>query len=174
MLDLSTYFTDDVDDREYNVLEPPLGLLALLSYVNREMEGEVISKACKSRIDFDNFEDFKTLLEDFKPDMVGIRAMTFYKGFFHDTAAYIRSLGLDIPIVVGGPYPTASYNEVLQDKNIDLVAIAEGEETIVDLLRATIANGKKLPGDDVLRKIPGLAFLDKNIDNVEEPVAKSA
>lgn len=158
MLDLSSYFTSDVDSREYNVVEPPLGLLALLSYVNREMAGKVVSKACKSRIDFDCYDDLKALLEDFKPDVIGIRAMTFYKGFFHDTAAHIRQWGFDVPIMVGGPYPTASYTEILEDENIDLVALAEGEVTLVDMLTAIIENDKKLPGKDMLAKIGGIAF----------------
>jgi len=160
MLDLSTYFTDDVDSREYNVLEPPLGLMALATYADQELGGMVDTKLCKSRIDFDSYEDLYQLVQDYKPDIIGIRAMTFYKGFFHDCLAHLRSRGVNIPIIAGGPYATASYNEILEDRNIDLVAIAEGEETLVELLRRTIKNGGKFPDKDELREIGGIAFHD--------------
>ena len=161
MLDLSTYFTDDVDSREYNVLEPPLGLMALATYVHREMDDKVDIKLCKSRIDFDSFEDLHQLVLTYKPDIIGIRAMTFYKGFFHDSMAYLRERGIDTPIIAGGPYPTASYNEILDDPNIDMVAIAEGEETLLELLKRTIANGGKFPNKTELQEVGGIAFCEK-------------
>jgi len=161
MLDLSTYFTDDVDSREYNVLEPPLGLMALATYVHREMENKVDIKLCKSRIDFDSYENLYKLVLSYKPDIIGIRAMTFYKGFFHDSMAYLRDRGIDTPIIAGGPYPTASYSEILDDPNIDMVAIAEGEETLLELLKRTIANNGKFPDKTELQEVGGIAFCKK-------------
>jgi radical SAM superfamily enzyme YgiQ (UPF0313 family) len=158
MLDLSTYFTDDVDSREYNVLEPPLGLMALATYADRELGGSVDTKLCKSRIDFDSYEDLYQLVLDYGPDIIGIRAMTFYKGFFHDCLAYLRERGVKTPIIAGGPYATASFNEILDDPNIDLVAIAEGEDTLVDLLKRTLKNGGKFPDRQELRDVGGIAF----------------
>lgn len=161
MLDLSTYFTDDVDSREYNVLEPPLGLMALATYVHREMENKVDIKLCKSRIDFDSYENLYKLVLSYKPDIIGIRAMTFYKGFFYDSMAYLRDRGIDTPIIAGGPYPTASYSEILDDPNIDMVAIAEGEETLLELLKRTIANNGKFPDKTELQEVGGIAFCKK-------------
>lgn len=161
MLDLSTYFSDDVDSREYNVLEPPLGLMALATYADQELGGSVDTKLCKSRIDFDSYEDLYQLVLDYQPDIIGIRAMTFYKGFFHDSLAYLRDRGIDIPIIAGGPYPTASYNEILEDPNIDLVAIAEGEETFVELLKRTLANGGRFPDKEELKDVHGIAYREE-------------
>ncbi len=162
LIDLSTYFSHDVDTREYNVLEPPLGLMTLVSYINREMPGEVDSLVLKSRIDFDDYDGLLKVVERFSPHMIGIRAMTFYKGFFHDTAAFLRKQGIRTPIVVGGPYPTASYNEILQDGNIDFAVVGEGEATLVEILRKMIANDKKPLAIEALRNIEGVAFLDKS------------
>ena len=53
--------------------------------------------------------------------------MTFYKNFFHDAISQIKKSGISTPIIVGGPYPTASYVDILKDENIDLVVVAEGE-----------------------------------------------
>ena len=150
--------TDDFDSREYNVLEPPLGLMALLTYINQEFGESVHGGIYKSRIDFDSYEELLQLVKEFKPDMIGVRAMTFYKGFFHDSIDYLRKHGIEVPIIVGGLYPTASYADVLEDKNIDLAVVAEGEITLKEILTKTIANNKTFPGHEVLREIPGVAF----------------
>ncbi|MCG8670719.1 MAG: radical SAM protein [Pseudomonadales bacterium] len=158
MIDMSSYFSTDFDNREYNVLEPPLGLLALMSYVNRELEGQVDGKIMKSRLDFDSFEELVEQVKAYKPDLIGFRAMTFYRGFFHDSVAALRDAGIETPVVVGGPYPTASYEDVVKDENIDLVAVGEGENTLIDILKAMMDTDNKLPKRDVLSKIDGLAY----------------
>ena len=81
LIDMSSYFSDDFDNREYNVLEPPLGLMALQSYVDRALEGRVSAKLTKSRIDFDSFEELVAMIRERNPDLIGFRAMTFYKAF---------------------------------------------------------------------------------------------
>ena len=52
------------------------------------------TKISKSLIDFDSFEELLKLVNDFKPDLIGIRAMTFYSGFFHDGIAFLRNNGI--------------------------------------------------------------------------------
>ena len=37
-MDLSTYFSSESDNRQYNVLEPPLGLMALETFLNKELK----------------------------------------------------------------------------------------------------------------------------------------
>ena len=84
--------------------------------------------------------------------------MTFYSGFFHDGIAFLRDNGIDAPIIAGGPYPTASYSDILNDKNIDLCAIAEGELTLVEILEVMLKNNKKFPSKRTLKEIKGVAF----------------
>lgn len=160
LVDMSSYFEDDFNPREYNVLEPPYGLMALMTYVNEHFAGQVEGKLCKSLIDFNSYDEFLKLVEDFKPDLIGLRAMTFYSGFFHDAIAHLRDNGVETPIIAGGPYPTASYSDVLQDRNIDLAVIAEGEITLGDILQRCLDNGNKLPDKTVLKDVPGIAFYD--------------
>ena len=50
LLDLSSYFVNEGDNREYNVLEPPLGLLALKTYIDKIFEDKVNGKILKSFI----------------------------------------------------------------------------------------------------------------------------
>jgi radical SAM superfamily enzyme YgiQ (UPF0313 family) len=158
LIDLSTYFSNTIDPREYSVLEPPMGLMALLTYINQEFRDRVEGRIYKSRIDFESYQELYNLINAFSPDIIGIRAMTFYKVFFHEAIAYIRKRGITLPIIAGGPYPTASYNSLLQDKNINLVVIGEGEITLAEIIEQSLANNNRLPDVEVLKKIPGIAF----------------
>ena len=49
------------------------------------------------------------IITEFKPDMIGVSAMTFHKEFFHNAINKIREKGFDKTIVVGGPHPTTSF-----------------------------------------------------------------
>ena len=170
LIDLSTYYIKEGDNREYNVVEPPLGLMALLTYINNLKFGNMVNgKICKSFIDFNSNEELVDLIRDFKPDIIGIRAMTFYRTFFHDVIAHIRNSEILTPIIVGGPYPTASYYEALRDKNIDVAIIAEGELTLADITERTLRNDKRFPSKEELKEIPGIAFL-KNTNSVKSSI----
>ncbi len=158
LIDLSAYYSDDRRGREYNVIEPPLGLMTLLTYLNDKLGQNIVGKIAKSRIDFDSFKDLFGLIKGFMPDMIGFRTMTIYEEFFHETIQHLREQGVDVPMVIGGPYATASYDEILQDENIDLIVLAEGELTFTEFLEEVIKNNKKVPDSSVLKMIAGLAF----------------
>ena len=65
LINISTHFTKDRDTSEYDVLEPPLGLIALQSYLNREFEEKVKGKIIKTSVDFDNYEELEDIINDF-------------------------------------------------------------------------------------------------------------
>ena len=71
-------------------MEPPLGLLALMTFLNEKLKGEVKGKIVKSLVDFDSNKELLDLIKNFNPDLIGFRAMTFYSGFFHDVVNYLR------------------------------------------------------------------------------------
>ncbi|HEX2927041.1 MAG TPA: amino acid adenylation domain-containing protein [Ruminiclostridium sp.] len=158
LLDTSQYFSD-VTDSLHPLVEPPLGLMYLLTGLNEKFGDRISGKIAKASVDFDSYESLKSLIEEFKPDVIGIRTLTYYKDFFHKTVALIRQWGFDKPIISGGPYGSSDYNTILQDKNVDVVILGEGEETICDLIEKIILNKGKLPGENVLKEIPGISFL---------------
>jgi hypothetical protein len=160
LIDISALFSNNTS--EYNVIEPPLGLMALLSYINQEFKDSVEGMICKSRIDFDSYEELYNLIRNFNPDIIGIRTINFYKCLFHEIIAYIRKRGITAPIIVGGPYPTGSYTEVMQDRNIDLIVIGEGEITLSEILGQILTNNKRFPDREILKKISGIVL--KNDD----------
>ena len=69
-------------------------------------------------------------------------------------------------IIVGGPHPTTSYNEVLEDKNIDMCVIGEGEVTLTEIIEKFIKNNRKKLSYDDLINIDGIAFSEKTVNNM--------
>ena len=112
-------------------------------------------------MDFDTYSEMVKIINDFNPDIIGISVMTFYKKFVHRAAKYIRDAGVTAPLFLGGPYTTGDYKSGLQDENINLCMLGEGEITLADLVGRMINNGNKLPPYDELKQIPGIALLEK-------------
>ncbi|MHA6323663.1 B12-binding domain-containing radical SAM protein [Roseivivax sp. CAU 1753] len=160
LLDLSTLFRAD-QGAVYAVLEQPLGMLYLHSMINEKMDGRVAGKIAKSAVDFDTLEDLDALIDEFKPDVIGARTLSCYKNFFHDTLAHIKKRHPDLPIIGGGPYISSDYAWALDDSNISLGVIGEGEYAIIELLEMFLANDKQLPPADQLATIAGVAVLER-------------
>jgi len=160
-MNLSGYYSSKSDSQERKLMEPPLGLIALQSYLNREHKEKINGKIVKSGLDFDSNEEMNKLIKDFKPDIIGISVMTFYKNFVHKAIKSIRDENITTPIFLGGPYPTGDYENVLQDENIDICMLGEGEITITELVGLMMNNNNKLPSYEILKKINGIAIRDK-------------
>jgi radical SAM superfamily enzyme YgiQ (UPF0313 family) len=158
LLDLSQFFSRE-GHMVYDVVDVPLGLINLVTYLEQQLGPGVHGKIAKSRIDFDSYSELKELLAEFKPAVIGIRTLTFYKKFFHEVVSLIREWGVDVPVIAGGPYATCEYEAVLQDPEIDLVVLGEGEITFHELIKEMIKNGGRRPAETVLKKINGIAFV---------------
>ena len=158
LINLSGYFSENPDSQERVLMEPPLGLIALLSYLNREYNEKIYGKIVKSRLDFNSYSEITKIINDFKPDIIGISVMTFYKKFVHRVVDFIREQGIETPIFLGGPYPTGDYENALKNENIDICMLGEGEKTLSDLINRMINNGNKMPTYDSLKLMPGISF----------------
>jgi radical SAM superfamily enzyme YgiQ (UPF0313 family) len=132
--------------------------MALLTYANREFGDRIDGKIYKSRIDFDSLDDLGKLVDEFCPEVIGIRAMTFYKELCQDVATYLRKRGVAVPIIAGGPHPTGSYNDILEDGNVDIAVISEGEITFSRIIEIILSRDEDLMDQNVLRGIKGIAF----------------
>jgi len=111
----------------------PIGLLYLASFAKQkfpEIEVDVFHTVTSK----DPLQSIESLMATFKPDMVGIRALSFAKVAFKLVADKIRELQPDIPILGGGAYPSTAYKDILTDRQIDIAVIGEGEETLVEII----------------------------------------
>ncbi len=112
-----------------------------------------------------------------KPRIVGVTSMysIFYKDIV-EIVDLIKSVDPAIKVVLGGNHVSSYWKYVLKNKNIDYVAIGEGEETFLELCRCIL--GEKAvtdvsgiayqgTGSDIIRTKP--RELIKNIDDIPMP-----
>jgi amino acid adenylation domain-containing protein len=158
LLDVSQNFSDRSRHMLYDLVEPPLGLMYLLAYLKQTFGPRVNGKIAKSRFDFDNYLELQTIIKEFRPDLIGIRTLTIFRDNFHETAAMLRHWGFDGPIIAGGPYATSAWDTILQDRNIDLVVLGEGELTLAEIVKEMMDNNRALPGMSRLKEIKSIAF----------------
>lgn len=157
LVDVSQHFTGN-KDLLGKVVEAPLGLMYLLTYLKQVFKKRIDGKIIKSMIDFDSFDDLQRIIEQYQPQVIGIRSLSFYKNIFHKTVSLIKQWCPNTPIIAGGPYATSEYNSMLSDRNIDVAVLGEGEVTFSELIGKVIENNGKLPGKDILGRIAGIAF----------------
>ena len=105
---------------------PQLGPLYLLAVLEQHgFEGRLFD----ARIDRRAFSQ----LLDFKPEVVGVSAVTpGYLGGL-SVAKKLKEVLPDVPIVFGGPHPTSLPREVAAEPAVDYVVVGEGEVTFLDL-----------------------------------------
>tara|TARA_Y100000590_G_scaffold18275_1_gene21759 strand:+ start:21446 stop:22966 length:1521 start_codon:yes stop_codon:yes gene_type:complete len=97
-------------------------------------------------------------LNEFKPDLVGINCL--FSGVFPDVLEFaktVKSHSPNLKIAIGGIHPTSHYKEILANcKDVDFVAIGEGENTIIALTAAIESKN-----ENMLSKIKSFAYRDK-------------
>lgn len=135
----------------------PLGLLALGSYLQEQPFAErVRTEIVVSGMDFHRPGELADLVRCRQPDLIGFRVMTLYKKDLHSHVRELRRQGIDTPIIVGGPHATGSHREVLQDSEIALAVVGEGEITLSEIVARALDNGNRLPDPMLLADIPGV------------------
>ncbi|MBS6700062.1 MAG: AMP-binding protein [Clostridiales bacterium] len=156
-LDLSQQFSEK--NSIYNVTEQPLGHLYLLTYLKQVYGDQIDGRILKSGVDFDSLEELRKLILDYQPELIGIRTLTIFKEFFHETVSYIRQWYEKVPIITGGPYASSDYDTILKDRNVDLVLFGEGEYTLSELIKHMLNHDFQLPQESVLSTIKGIAYV---------------
>jgi radical SAM superfamily enzyme YgiQ (UPF0313 family) len=103
------------------------------------------------------------LIQEFNPDMIGLRSLSIAKKHFKQTAEKIREIAPDSYLIAGGPYPSSSCQDILLSKMADIAVIGEGEITLVDLIDH-LQKDRRLP-----RSLPGTALLESGTVQVNTP-----
>jgi len=99
-------------------------------------------------------------LNETKPDLVGINCL--FSGAFPDVLKFAKTVKSHSPhlkIAIGGIHPTTYPKEILTHckEEIDYIAIGEGENTIVSLVKAL-----KEKNENLLSSIKSFAFRDSD------------
>jgi len=101
-------------------------------------------------------EEIEAELRNRCPQVVGISSMfSVHCHAVHRVAAVVKRAIPDALVVVGGTHASAFPEVVLDDKNIDLVVIGEGEETLYEIIER---HTRREP----LQGIAGTAHIDRS------------
>jgi radical SAM superfamily enzyme YgiQ (UPF0313 family) len=84
---------------------------------------------------------FRETIQAFRPDVVGLSAITIEARVMEQMARVCRDEMPDVPIIVGGPHATAYPERCARHPDIDYVVLGEGELTALELVRALTRGG---------------------------------
>ncbi|MCW4020572.1 MAG: radical SAM protein, partial [Candidatus Bathyarchaeota archaeon] len=137
-------------------LPPPLGILALASYLetrNRDVTIEVID----SQAEEIGWEGLQKRIESFQPDVVAPSGLATCNAYaILRTAEIAKKVSPSTITIVGGQHYTALAKESLEVyHNLDIVVRGEGEQTLSELVK--ILTEKK-----PLSEVSGISFRHKN------------
>ena len=140
----------------------PLGLMSLAGNARRrfpETDFRILhSVTCESLP-----ETLARTLDDYRPDLVGLRALSLFQKPFAEAAAVMRAHAPAVPLIAGGPYASSSPGDVLTRGLADLVIEGEGETTFGNLL-AHLGEHGSLPA-----ALPGTIVKGPNGEVVTNP-----
>jgi radical SAM superfamily enzyme YgiQ (UPF0313 family) len=129
----------------------PLGLLYLISILRRDFPGEFeIDLVEQALYDLD-LDQMRERIRRFEPDLVGLSCLSVEAEEMHRVAKVVKEVNPDCVTVLGGPHASVFFDYSLQDPNLDLTVLNEGEVTFPELLQA-------LREDRPLEEVQGLAF----------------
>jgi len=132
-------------------IAPPFGVMFAASILNKEnyeikIIDQRVDKKWKSNLD-------RELQKN--PVCVGFSTMTGAQiGFALDIAKYVREK-TDAPLIWGGSHPTILPQQTLENKYVDIVVRAEGEQSLYEIVKA-------LEKDKSLNDIKGISYKEKH------------
>ena len=94
-------------------------------------------------------EDIERELRAFRPDIVGLSAITAEGKAMHALARLAKKVSPDTLVVAGGPHPTGYAADCMENPAIDIAVRGEGELTLLEIVR----NREAGKGFDGLRGI---------------------
>ncbi len=133
----------------------PLNLCYLAAY-SREKHPEIEFKILDAEISGLSHEDTVEEISAFNPGLIGITANTCV---FDSVIAVIKLLKTclpEVPIVIGGPHPSALPENSLRDSKADFAVVGEGEMIVEEI----IARVKR--GENDWNKVHGMAYRDEH------------
>lgn len=114
-----------------NTRLPPLGLLYIAAAIRNIAEVRLVDA---DALDLDD-EGVLTSLGNWTPDLVGMTLSSLALQIVCNFASKVKQ-ATDAQVIVGGPLPTATPEEVLKYQEFDLVGVGDGEPIMRDLCHA--------------------------------------
>ena len=131
----------------------PLNLCCLAAYARRE-NPDVEFKILDADVRGLSHEETLQETAAFAPDLIGVTTTTSVFDAVIDLISRLKRCMRNVPVVIGGPHPSALPETSLAESGADFAAVGEGEITFSELITAL----KK--GTHDWRKIDGLVYRD--------------
>ena len=117
----------------YEMHVPPLGLMYLASYARTALP-EIDFRIVESSLSCPDDERFIHILNEFKPDVVGIRSIAFFLEELQRIASLVHAHS-DATLVAGGPIVQAYKSRLFEEvPELGIAVKGEGEQVFVNLL----------------------------------------
>jgi radical SAM superfamily enzyme YgiQ (UPF0313 family) len=117
--------------RSTSGITPPLGIMYLASYLRKYGIDNI--SIFDMRMSGSPYVEVQRRIEKFKPDIIGISALTVEYDSLQTLAEMAKKINKKILVVAGGPHATAYTSELMSNQNIDIAVMNEGEETFIEL-----------------------------------------
>lgn len=154
-----------------NVVSPPLGLMSLAAYARRERPGKDVFHLVDERVQARTAAEWAETVREFRPDVIGLSALTVESAFLSKLADLFKSTFPDIPLLAGGPHATAVRSALLDEAPVDYVIGGEAEVPFVQMLDA-LERAEREPAAPIsglcYRRADGSRFEVPN--NISQPV----
>ncbi|MFC1667405.1 B12-binding domain-containing radical SAM protein [Candidatus Omnitrophota bacterium] len=150
--------------REYTKeIQPPLGLAYIATCLEKDYNVKILDAACegwneekkepKGLITYGlSFEKIKKIINDLKPDIVGVSCLySMQHKNAHKICEITKELDKNILTIMGGAHATVLPQKTLEDINVDIVVLGEGEFSTKELLDA-------MRKEEAISGIDGIAF----------------
>ncbi|MDD5085609.1 MAG: radical SAM protein [Candidatus Omnitrophica bacterium] len=128
---------------------PPLGLLYVAAYAEKHSPHKI--EILDMPVEGIRYEDLGRIIEEKRPDIVGMTALTFTIVDVLRAAEIVKKTSKDIQVVLGGVHPYIYPHETLELGVVDFLILGEGERAFVEFL-----NNRFNP--ERWQSIEGLAF----------------
>ncbi len=104
----------------------------------------------------DVWQEVKELIWKFDPDVVGITVMTTKIASALKIAELVKGCKKSCHVVLGGPHPTITPDDMLECEFVDFVCRGEGENSFLELMN--MLEAQKQPSENGLSSINGISF----------------
>lgn len=125
----------------------PLGLMYMASHLRSNQPGheiEILDLHCHRH----PYDLLKERLENWNPQVVAVSVLTCEAESLHRIAAITREVNPETIIITGGAHISACTSDVIDDTNIDILVVGEGETAFTEMIR-------RISSDESLSGIPG-------------------
>lgn len=113
---------------------PPVALMTLGAVLRRDVPGVEV-RVGQSSLHARNDAELDALVADFRPDVIGLRAISFFYEELLGVARRLRATAPETPVIVGGPI-VSSWGRAVLDRceDLDFAVRGEGEFVLPELI----------------------------------------